>query len=138
MKLKTLLPLLLITLISMSSCLGNSQTEPEIDKTTLTDELAVYYYKLKVKGNYKECISNMNSCDSTTDKYKNRMHDMLKHHANGIKSEKQGVDSIFVTRKQYNAQGNIAYVFLNVRYKDQTQEEILLPLVRKDNEWHLR
>ena len=138
MKLKLLLPIALLFSVLAASCEGGVASDENINKSELTDELAIYYYKLKFNGNYQEHIANMNSCDSTTEKYKKRMHDLLTHHVKDIHKEKKGIDSIRVTRKQFNANEDVAYIYLNVAYKNKTTEEVLLPLVLIDKEWHIR
>lgn len=138
---KNCFSLLCIVLLffNLHSC-NKSQDEEEkiVDKQELTNELAEFYYTLQLKNNYEKFLDNMHSCDSTNSEYRSRMHDLLIHHKKYISSIKKGVDSITVSHVQYNESLNAAHVFINVNYKDKSSEEIIFPLILKDNEWRIR
>ena len=130
--------LILVFLISVVSCTNQATENIPVDKTVLTNELALYYYNLKVKGNTTAFVDGMLSCDSTPHTYKLRMKEMIQHHQKILKREKRGVDSIHVSRMTYNKCRDMAYVFLHISYKDKTQEEVIFPLVFSNNEWKIR
>lgn len=130
--------ILFFILAGLFACKKEEQETLRMDKKSLTDELAIFYYQQKLKNNTILYVDHMHSCDSTSQEYKNRIADMLKHHKKHILSYKKGVDSVRVSHKQFNAQENMAYVYFNVFYKDHSTEEVLLPLVFKDNEWRIQ
>lgn len=137
---KTCLPLLYIVFLflTLHSCNKSENGEKVVDKQHLTNELVKYYYTLQLKNKYDIYIDHIQSCDSTSLEYRNRIQDLLIHHKKHISSIKKGVDSISVSHIQYNKSHNAAHIFLNINYKDKSSEEILFPLIYKNNEWKMR
>ena len=138
MKIKEILLPITLCLCSMMSCNHESENRIQINKKELTDELAIYYYQSKFRNFGKDYVSYMQSCDSAPTAYKNRMQNLILHHAKDLKADKKGIDSICVAQKHYNDKQDLAYVFLNVHYKDKSSEEVILPLVKVNKEWKIR
>ena len=132
------LTLILAATFCLSSCKKEEDKAVNVDTSILTNDLAVYYYKLPFESKYDTYIDCMASCDSTTQEYKNRMKDILKHHTETVRKDRTGIDSIRVERTQYNLKHDAAYVYMNVFYKDKSSEEVLFPLVYVDKKWKIR
>ena len=63
---------------------------------------------------------------------------MLKQHADNKKKETGGITQARLSRITLHDNGNMANVFLNITYKDNTTEEIIWQLVYVHDKWRLR
>lgn len=119
----------------LTSCGANNDASKGDDSQTMTDTMAVYYYKLRANGQYEDYVASMHSCLNTTNDYKQRMIRMLQHHQNEILKEKKGVNRVQVIKTTMHDNNKMANVYLNVTYNDSSHEEIIFPLVSENGKW---
>ncbi len=122
-----------------TSC-GKAKTASEKDtRRESPDSAAVYYYRLAADGRFTEYVAAMHSCDNTTPEYRQRMETYLRDYHASLKEEKGGgVSAVSVTDKQLSQDGKYARVFLSVKYKDGSTEEVLFPMVFADGKWRIQ
>lgn len=102
------------------------------------EENVVYLYNLYVRGDYSGYVAAMASCDSMPMNYRQQMQFMLKMQAHKMRKEKGGVSAVSVARMEPQPGDSMVNVYLNVVYKDSTEEEFLFPVVKKNGEWRIR
>ena len=129
--------LLLIPILAVVSC-HSGKGEPAAHASDVADTTVVRLYMLAPQGHYAEHVAAMQSCDGTTQAYKDQVMLALKQHQDYIRKEKKGVKQATVERIECNAQGNMANAFLNVTYNDGSQEEVLFPIVRDNLGWRIQ
>lgn len=133
------LPLLLITTLALAlaSC-HSGKGNPTGHPSDVADTTVIHLYMLAPTGHYAEHVAAMQSCDGTTQAYKDQVMLALKQHQDYIRKEKKGVKQAAVERIECNAQGTMANAFLNVAYNDGTQEEVMFPIVRDSIGWRIQ
>ena len=55
-----------------------------------------------------------------------------------LRESHQGIASFEVARVEYDGKGHAANVFLNVHFADSTKEQIVVPMVERDDLWLMR
>ncbi len=118
-----------------SSCGRSTSAEPLPLDTIAVADSAVAYYLLQSQGKYEAYVSKMHSCDSMPDDYKKRTVLMLKQHQAFVEKTKQGVKGAKVIRTEFHQEGKMANVFLEVTFCDNSQEEVMFPMVYDNNRW---
>lgn len=134
------LPLLpiLFSFIALTSCHSGKGDSAADCKSDVADTTVVHLYMLAPTGHYAEHVAAMQSCDGTTQAYKDQIMLALKQHQDYILKEKKGVKQATVERIECNAQGTMANAFLNVTYNDGSQEEVLFPIVHDNQGWRIQ
>lgn len=128
-----------ICLVCLSMALvGCSHKSSDEKDGELTETEALRLYELAARGNFSGSVNAMESCDSTTDAYREQMELRLKHHYTQILKERGGYESASVTHIDLYADGRMANVFLQVTYADSTWEEVLFPLVFDGEHWRIQ
>lgn len=102
----------------------------------LSEIIHIYnYYK---KGDFKEYVKHMASCDSMPDEYVKNIITLHKSQSN-IRKETHGeIDSFKVNRIIKSTSNTHAKVLITHYYSNSTKEEILLQMVYKDNQWKIK
>ncbi len=130
--------LLLMTIASLTSCHKGS-TETSSDATEeQADSAAVRFYRMRILGDFDSYVANMHSCNNMPQEYKQRIIIMLRQHQKDVEKNKQGAIDVKVMRSEMYDDGKMANVFLNITYKDGTNEEILFPVVYDGKEWKIQ
>lgn len=115
------------------SCGNNEGNDPLPDEKEV-----VHLYNLYARGDYAAYVAAMASCDSMPMSYRQQMQFMLKMQAHKMRKEKGGVNAVSVARMEPHNGDSLVNVYLNVAYKDSTEEEILFPVVKKNGVWRIR
>lgn len=129
--------LLLIHILALTSCQSDKGRSAD-HASDVADTTVTHLYMLAPTGHYAEHVAAMQSCDGTTQAYRDQVMLALKQHHDYIRREKKGVKQATVERIECNAQGTMANAFLNVTYNDGSQEEVLFPIVRDSTGWRIQ
>lgn len=119
-------------------CGGDKDGDTSDDANISADSMAVKYYQMRACGDFDSYIKAMQSCEGTTEAYKKSITQMLKHHNLQTVKEKQGIQQVQFIRTELADSGKAARVFLKVSYKDQSDEEVMMPLVKVGDTWKLQ
>ncbi len=125
---------MVVMLAAFSASCGNNGDNGALPE----EENVVFLYNLYAHGDYPGYVAAMASCDSMPMSYRQQMQFMLKMQAHKIRKEKGGVSAVSVARMEPQPGDSMVNVYLNVVYKDSTEEEILFPVVKKNGEWRIR
>ena len=63
---------------------------------------------------------------------------ILKQFADNEQKRHKGIDSVRISTYQYAEKTQTANVFLTLVYGDKTQEQVVVPMVRRDSLWYMR
>lgn len=137
MKEKVLLFLCIVSPLFFS-CNKSENSHIEEKNFELVDSIAVVYYTLFSEGRFSEYINAMLSCDNTTPKYKQSIEKMLKQHRVQIEKDKKGIGHITALRKELYNDDKFVMVYLSISYGDNTNEEIIFPLVFDGKKWRIQ
>lgn len=131
-----------LSLIGMAACSSDVNQE---ERAMIT---AQKYYEQLVAGNYEGFVEGtINSQDSLPADYKEQLVLNAKMYVERMQNEHQGIRSVKALRAQVdtlkaNNSDEIlaitARAFVALGFADSTKEEILVPMVLKDDVWYLR
>ena len=132
-----LLPVVFLLAITVAcSKKVSPENRPTPPPPTTGEVMALY--DLYRQGNYQACVEAMASCDGKPATYRKEMEWMLTQHADSKTKETGGIIKATLSRITLHDNGNMANVFLNITYKDNTTEEIIWQMVYVHNKWRLR
>lgn len=118
---------------ALGSC-GNIGGDDALPK----EKEVVHLYNMYAHGDYSGYVAAMASCDSMPMSYRQQMQFMLKMQAHKMRKEKGGISAVTVNRMEPHNGDSLVNVYLNVAYKDSTEEEVLFPVVKKNGQWRIR
>jgi len=101
-------------------------------------DAAVYYARCIVEEKYDEYIQAMQSCDSASEDYKNKMKILVKQMVRQRRSQQDSCVEIECLHADIKYDGSYANTFLRLRYAGDSTETVMLPLVWSDGRWRLR
>lgn len=130
--------LMLLSILTLNSCQSGKGNTAAGHASGIADSTVIHLYMLAPTGHYAEHVAAMQSCDGTTQAYKDQTMLALKQHQDYIRKEKKGVKQATVERIECNTQGTMANAFLNVTYNDGSQEEVMFPIVRDSIGWRIQ
>lgn len=97
-----------------------------------------HIYSHYIKGNIKEYVKHIASCDSTSKMY---VKNIIALHQTKLKTsqvECGKIDSIKICKIEKSTNKSHAKVYITHYYSNNTQEEILLQMVFKNNQWMIK
>ena len=131
-----------LSLIGMTACSSDVKQEERAMTT------AQKYYEQLVAGDYEGFVEGaINSQDSLPADYKEQLVLNAKMYVERMQNEHQGIRSVKAMRAQVdtlkaNNSDEIvaitARAFVALGFADSTKEEVLVPMVLKDDVWYLR
>ena len=131
-----------ISLIGMVAC----STKVKQEERAMTT--AQKYYEQLVAGNYEGFVGGaINSQDSLPTGYKEQLVLNAKMYVERMQNEHQGIRSVKAMRAQVDTlkahnsdeiEAITARAFVALSFADSTKEEILVPMVLKNDAWYLR
>lgn len=101
-------------------------------------QAAVVYYTCLKNGQYARFVDGMLSCDSAPETFRAQMVVLTKQFAMREKELNGGIKTVVLDRESIMSDGRSAEVFLDLTYNNNTQEEVVLPMIYKDGEWRMQ
>ena len=100
------------------------------DVAPIVGNIAKSYYDNLLRGDYHP--------DTIPHSYKSQLADNARMFMAQMKEEHGGIASISVKRTEVDTLHHAASVFLLMRFRDKTEEQVIVPMVRKGGTWLLR
>lgn len=124
--------------ICLAACSG-AKAEEEHDTCVLLEaDVEAMYYNY-IRGDYAAYVSLMESLDDKPEGYRKQMVDLMKQrHRQQEVDHNGGPMACHVKDLKIDHTGQYCEAYIVVNFKDSTEEEILLPLVLKDEKWRLK
>lgn len=134
--------------VSFLSLIGMSACSPEIKQEERVMATAQKYYEHLVNGDYNSFVDGtVNSQDTLPANYREQLVLNAKMYMERMQNEHQGIKSVKAIRAQVDTikahnsdeiESITARAFLSLGFVDSTKEEILVPMVLKNDVWYLR
>lgn len=125
-------------LAGLAACSG-AKAEEEPDPHVLLEVDVEAMYDTYIRGDYAAYVSQMESLDDKPESYRKQMADLMKQrHRQQEEDHNGGPAACHVKDLKINHEGRYCEAYIVVTYKDSTEEEILLPLVFKNEKWRLK
>lgn len=131
-----LMPACLLTLASLLSACGDKTAE--VNQGELAARTAKIYYDSLAAGHTATFYEGKLKPDTVPESYRRQMMALLQQHTSDEQERHKGIDSVRVSRYQYDDKTQTADVFLTLVYGDRTQEEIVVPMIKRDSLWLMR
>lgn len=134
--------------VSFLSLIGMSACSPEIMQEERVMATAQKYYEHLANGDYNSFVDGtVNSQDTLPVNYREQLVLNAKMYMERMQNEHQGIKSVKAIRAQVDTikahnsdeiESITARAFLSLGFVDSTKEEILVPMVLKNDVWYLR
>ncbi|MCR5679736.1 MAG: hypothetical protein K6G08_05950 [Prevotella sp.] len=130
---------ILILAAALGACgKKESASEPELKPEELAAKAATTAYDALYHGDTQKFLdTRLHAADMPQD-FRLAMLQSLAQHVAQVKSERQGVNKVEVTRTEVDPSLGIIQVFLLLSYGNGTQEEIVVPMVEHKGQWCLK
>ena len=80
----------------------------------------------------------MNGADGYPESYRQQLVINAKQYMAGMRTRHSGVSDIVVTRAETDTLGGYTNVFMLITFADSIREEIVVPMVKRGNEWKMK
>lgn len=119
----------------MTGCSCNGPSDE-----ALAAQAAKTYYDQLLQGDYASFVAGTNGYDSVPGYYKEQLMTGMKQFLAQQKAEHVGIDSVVPLRAKVDTVGKntIAKAFLKLCYADSTKEEIVVPMIKRNDVWYMR
>ena len=133
------------TILLFATVLAACSSEPRQEDIVL--QTAKTYYEQLLHGDYKAFVAGTmgyGEGDSIPAAYREQLETNMKQFVARQKADHQGIDSVSSVRAKLDTtsvngiQTISASAFLNIHYSDKTTEQVVVPMVLKDNVWIMR
>ena len=129
--------LLYIVLLSLACCLTTGSCG-KTDEAGKAAQAAKTIYDSLFAGNVGMFIDSHFDTDSIPDQFKLERVENARLFLEQQDAEHRGVNSVRISRAEYDDSLSTAMVFLIFCYGDSTNEEVVVPMIRKNDTWLLR
>ena len=123
-----------MTLLAASSC---SPAKPQ-NPNELAVRAAKVYYDYLIAGNFEAYVDGFYRPDSIPGSYREQLIVNAKQYMAGMRTRHSGVSDIVVTRAETDTLGDYTNVFMLITFADSIREEIVVPMVKRGNEWKMK
>lgn len=110
----------------------------DVNYEELVSNAAKQYYTYLLEGNYDAFVDGCYREGTIREAYRSQLVDNAKMFVGQQKVEHQGIKTVEVVSAKVDTAAHSANVFLNLKYGDNTSEQIVLPMVEKENIWYMR
>ncbi len=107
-----------------------------------TDELAANtaraYYDYLLQGQYDDFVAGMDGYDEMPEGYRQQLADNARMYVAQINKEHGGIERLRVMKVEVDNDTQTAQVYLVITFHDNLNEQILVPMVRRNGIWMMR
>ncbi len=126
--------------LALSLLLGSCSDKPQetVNQGELAARTAKIYYDSLAAGRFDSFYEGKLKADTVPETYRQQMKAILRQFADNEQKRHKGIDSVRISNYQYAEKTQTANVFLTLVYGDKTQEQVVVPMVRRDSLWYMR
>ncbi|MBR4898863.1 MAG: hypothetical protein IKZ48_08770 [Prevotella sp.] len=132
------LPALLLAM-SISSC--SSELTPE-ERTRIALEAAgkeaATAYQYLLEADYDRFLSSRAGMDTIPESYRAELLDACKQHMQQFEEKHKGITSFTISNARMDSTLNLAQIFLLLQLGDDSQEEIVVPMIEHNGRWMMK
>lgn len=129
---RRLLYLFALLLLLFAAC------SPSKDEGAKAAEAAQEYYQKLFEGDYRSFVEAHHNHRFMPEAYRKQMVDNAKMFVFKMRSEKEGIDSVLVTKGIFHDTDSTAEAFLILKFGNREREQIVVPMIFADHKWLLR
>lgn len=96
------------------------------------------YYERLLQKDFKGFVAGYDRPEAIPDVYASQLRDNMDMFLAQQVSERGGIDSVILVRASADSLGEMARAYLMLYYADSTREEIVVPMVRRGEQWLMR
>lgn len=124
--------LLFVVAVSIVAC------KKEINHEEIVMNAARQYYGYLLKGDYESFVDGTYHKYPIRSSYRSELIDNAKMFVAQQKAEHEGIADVETVMAQVDTASNTANVFMTLKYGDNTREQVVLPMIKKDELWYMR
>ena len=124
---------LLAMALALAACAPKASDPAEVASRT-----AKLYYDALLEGNYDVFVAGLDRHLGDIGDYDSLLVANARMYVDRQRESHQGIASFEVARVEYDGKGHAANVFLDVHFADSTKEQIVVPIVERDDLWLMR
>lgn len=115
-----------------------SCSEKKIDQKEVVGKTAKLYYEYLLQGKYDAYVDGFHRPDSIPRNYRSQLIDNAKMFMAQQKEEHNGIVGVEVGNVTIDTALHAANVFLVLSYGDSIKEQVLVPMIQKNDIWMMR
>ena len=128
----------LIGLMSLMGLIGcSNEKSPEEQAMDAAKEAATECYNNLLAGKYEQFLDARVGADSMPADYRTQLIASYKQYI-ALQKEHEGIASFEVSNVQIDSVSQLIEVFLLLHYGDNSQEEIVVPMVEHNGMWRMK
>ncbi len=108
------------------------------DAAEVAGRTAKLYYEGLLEGKYDEFVAGMDRHLDGAENYDTQLKANARMFVSRMEKAHQGIASLEVSRVSYCDSAHVANVFMQIHFADSTKEQIVVPMVERDNVWLMR
>ena len=125
-------------IIFTTVCLFFASCKKEVNQEEVMGQAAKQYYTYLLNGKYDAWIDGFFHSEPLRKEYRSQLIDNAKMFMYQQKEEHNGIKSFDLKDTNLDTLKNVANVFLNLTYGDNSQEQIVVPMVKNKGVWYMR
>lgn len=125
-------------IIFATVCLFFASCKKEVNQEEVMGQAAKQYYIYLINGKYDAWIDGFFHSQPLRKEYRSQLIDNAKMFMYQQKEEHKGIKSFDLKDTKLDTLKNVANVFLNLTYGDNSQEQIVVPMVKNKGVWYMR
>ena len=96
------------------------------------------YKALYIHNRAETFLKGRVSANSLNEEHRQQLLTLYRQHVQQVNRLHSGVNRIDLSRAESDTALNVMQVFLKITYTDNTQEEVVVPMVQVDGEWKMK
>ncbi len=128
--------LLLLSLLLLSAC--GKKPSPEEQALAEAKASAQTLYDHLLAGRYDQFLSGRDGMDSIPESYREQLLTSYKQFMAQQRQAHGGINYVSVSNARIDSTEHAVLTFLILHYQDNTQEEIVVPMVERNQQWKIR
>lgn len=101
-------------------------------------EIAVQYVEMLDNGNYAEAVNHTYGCDSASAEYRDHMAMLYQQTVASVQKDCGKIKSVNVVKVDNHESEGYADVMLHIVFEKNLERDILISLVRHNDEWKMK
>lgn len=127
-----------LLLLAVLCCTACSRKKPGIDHGAVAAQAARRYYRQLLAGKYENFYKGLNMTDSVPESFHRQMLTNLEQYRQRQDTLHGGVKAVRIHGAQFSGKDSTASAYLVFSYGDGSEEQIVVPMVKRRHVWLMR
>ena len=129
---------IVITAVVVVGLLAACVRKEDFPQKDVAANTAKLYYQYLIEGKYGDFVAGMDRRVERSQNDERQLVENAKLYVQQMKQQHQGLKSVDIVSSKVDTVQHTAMVFLMMEFSDNTKEQVLVPMVEKDNIWLMR